>query len=215
MTTILLAVNPSRQAQAWHAELAARRGWAVAGPAHSLLDARRLAAADPPALLVADLRLGDGNLLALIHLLQAGRTAARLPVLVLAPDQADPLLLDLLQAGADNFFTTTGARPGALAEQVQGALAGEAQIAPWIARRLLDYFQVRQHGAPPGAVEDLSNPLALTTAECTLLCQVSVGDRLSELARREGVRPLDLAARVRAVYRKMQWALRAGDLRLA
>jgi len=29
------------------------------------------------------------------------------------------------------------------------------------------------------------------------------------------VRPRDLTARVRAIYRKMQWALRAGDLTLA
>jgi hypothetical protein len=41
------------------------------------------------------------------------------------------------------------------------------------------------------------------------------GTRLADVAQRQGVLPSDLTARVRDIYRKMQWALHAGNLRLA
>lgn len=215
MTTLLLAVHPLQAGPNWADELAAVPGWTVRGPAHSLAQVRQQLAGGPPSLLVADLRLQDGDLLHLMRLLQASHPTLRVPVLVLTPPQADPLLLDVLQAGADSFHTTTPHRPGALAEQVRASLAGGAEIAPWIARRLLDHFQAKLRGPAREIVEDLVNPLSLTQDECALLRQLSAGARVSELARREGVVPRELTSRLRGICRKMQWALRAGDLRLA
>jgi DNA-binding NarL/FixJ family response regulator len=215
MTFVLLAVHDTALCQRWFAELRAAATWQVQPPVHSLTAARRSIARQAPALLVADLRLQDGTVIELIRTLHCGPLPQRAQVLVLAGGEDDPLLLDALQAGADNFFLVADASPGSLAAHAGETLTGGAAIAPWIARRLLDHFAVtgREPGSP--TVEDLSNPLALTTVERTLLRQLSIGQRLADLASLEGVRPRELTARVRAIYRKMQWALRAGDLRLA
>ena len=213
MKSVLLALNDSPQASAWHDELR-DAGWTVQGQSPSFLETRRHLARRMPAVLVTDLRLQDGTVIDLIRTLCAGPWAPRVQVLVLAAVEADPLLLDALQAGADNFFMVPGAQPGALAAQVRDTLGGGAAIAPWIARRLLAHFAVSDREPPRRAVEDLSNPLALTAGECTLLRRLSIGEQLADLARHEGVGPRELTAQVRTIYRKMQWALRAGDLRL-
>ncbi len=214
MKSVLLAVNDTTQASAWQHDLHAA-GWTVRDPVCSFLEARRQLVRQPPAVLVTDLRLLDGSVIELIQALCGGPRTQRVQVLVLTTTEADPLLLDALQAGADNFFMVTDAQPGALAAQVLDTLAGGAAIAPFIARRLLEHFAISGREPARRAVEDLSNPLALTAGECTLLRRLSIGERLADLAQHEGVRPRELTARVRTIYRKMQWALRAGDLRLA
>ena len=222
MNTVLLAMHDPALATTFHAALRATGAWQVPAPVHRVADARAALIRHTPQLLVVDLRLNDGLALSLISLLRLrqpsghGQTPAQ--VLVLATNEADPLLLDALQAGADNFFITTDAAPDALAAHVRKTLAGGADIAPWIARRLLDHFGngvVGAHGRPSRQVEDLSNPLTLTAAERTLLRQLSSGDRLADVACRQGMGPRELTARVRDIYRKMQWALHAGNLTLA
>ncbi len=215
MTSVLIAVHDPARAELWHRELKDQGPWALMRPAHSLADARRRFASAQPSLLVADLQLEDGSLLELIESLPHGSPASRPQVLALVRDEADPLLLDALQAGADNFFMTARAQPGRLAAHVRATLAGSADIAPWIARHLLDYFGFSNRHANMDAVEDLVNPLALTRWECSLLRQLSVGTRMIELAEQEGMDQRDLAASVRAIHRKKQWAQRAGDLSLA
>jgi DNA-binding NarL/FixJ family response regulator len=117
MKSILLAVNDTPQAWAWQDELCAA-GWAVQGPVCSFVEARRQLARQVPVMLVTDLRLLDGSVIELIQTLCAGPRSQRVQVVVLATIEADPLLLDALQAGADNFFMVPGAQPGALAAQV-------------------------------------------------------------------------------------------------
>ena len=214
MTTVLIAVHDPARAKLWHQELHDRGPWTVMRPAHSLAEARRRFASTPPSLLVADLQLEDGSLLELIESLPHGSPASRPQVLALVRDEADPLLLDALQAGADNFFMTARARPGRLAAHVRATLAGSADIAPWIARHLLDFFGFSNRHANMDAVEDLINPLALTRWECALLRQLSAGAQMLELAQEEGMDQRELAARVRAIHRKKQWAQRAGNLSL-
>lgn len=215
MPTVLLAVHESTPSKTWHDELACFGPGSVLGPAHSLAEAGRLASAATPVLLVADLRLRDGRLADLMRLLQAGRRSQPLTVLALVHDATDPLLLDALLAGADSFLLTPQAAPGVLVEQALGALAGEVHIPPTLARRLLDHFKARGVGQGPARLEDLSNPLALTGEEWSLLCELSVGSALGDLARRQGQQPRQLADRLRGIGRKMQWAMRAGDLQLA
>jgi DNA-binding NarL/FixJ family response regulator len=219
MKTILLAVQDTALAAGFHAALQGTRAWQVLPPAHCFADTRAALVRHAPDLLVADLNLRDGSAIGLIRVLQLRQPAGRVraQVLVLAAQESDPLLLDALQAGADNFFLTSGAEPQSLAVRVRETLAGGADIAPWIARRLLDHFGVgagRRASLRDGQVEDMNNPLALTMDERSLLCQLSLGDRLVDLARQQGVQPRDLTSRVRDIYRKMQWALHAGNLRL-
>jgi DNA-binding NarL/FixJ family response regulator len=216
MNTVLLAVQDRALATTYHDALQAGGEWQVLPPVHSFADTRAALIRHAPDLLVADLRLSDGKAIGLIRLLSlrqpVGRSRAQ--VLVLAARESEPLLLDALQAGADNFFLTAGAAPEALALHVRETLAGGADIAPWIARRLLDHFGVGARTLQVAHVEDMNNPLALTPAESTLLRQLSLGERVADVARRQGVVPRDLTARVRDIYRKMQWTLHAGNLRL-
>ena len=215
MLTFLLALHESRRGRAWHDALAGQGLWAVQGPAQSLAEAGRLALAHPPSLLVADLRLRDGTLIDLQRQLRQPRPGPVLPVLALVDDPADPLLLDLLQAGANSFFMTATARPGALVDQARGVLAGDAHVPAPMAQCLLDHFKARGTGYAQSTLEDLSNPLSLDDTEWALLCQLAVGERLSDLSRRAGQAPQQLMERLRGICRKMQWDQRAGNLQLA
>lgn len=214
MQSVLLAIRDPAQAAAWHEELCDSATWALPMPVHTFREARRWALQRTPDLLVTDLRLCDGSATEMIRMLHPAQGVQRGQVLVLCERDDDPLLLDALQAGADNFLVTRQVKPGAIVTRVRETLAGGADVAPWIARRMLEHFGHQGTGGRGGRVEDISNPLSLTSGEQTLLRRLSVGERLADVARQQGVRPLELTARLRAIYLKMQWALRAGDLRL-
>jgi DNA-binding NarL/FixJ family response regulator len=213
MHAVLLAGADPAQAAAWRAGLLASGPWPVLGPVRTFAEARVLINRQQPAVLVCDLRLHDGTAIEMIRTLRAAPPRQRTQVVVVAQAQADTLLLDALQEGADNFFSCDDAAPGALAAHVGETLAGGADIAPWIARRLLDHFGVHNDDRRE-AVEQLIDPLSLTPTERFLLRRLSAGQRLAELARLEGVGQRVLAGHVRAIYRKMQWGLRAEGLAL-
>jgi DNA-binding NarL/FixJ family response regulator len=105
-----------------------------------------------------------------------------------------------------------------MAVQARDLMAGGVDIAPWIARQLLDFFesQLTEVAMPLARtrVESITNPLELTPTERQLLRHLSVGERLAQAAQRVGLAPADCTARVRSIHRRMQWSLRAGDLTL-
>ena len=224
MQSILLAMHDRHQAAVWHAALSATGVWNLHTPVHSFAEVRRSMVLRSTALLVTDLCLRDGTVVDMVRVLRPPDGEARARVLVLCAHESEPLLLDALQAGADNFFVTGVGQPdapaNALATRVRDTLAGDTDIAPWIARRLLDHFGsglghgLQRNAMHRHAVEDLNNPLALTAGERLLLRQLAVGARLADVAHHEGVRPPEIFARLRGIYRKMQWGLRAGDLQL-
>jgi DNA-binding NarL/FixJ family response regulator len=152
----------------------------------------------------------------MIRVLRMGRSYLDTQVLVVARGEGDPLLLDALREGADSFYDPGDRAAEPLAAHARDTLDGNADIAPWIARHLLDHFERRFHAQSMQQlrVEDMSSPLALTPDERVLLRQLAMGLRLSDVARYEKVPPRALSARVREIYRKMQWDLRAGDLTL-
>lgn len=212
MKTVLLAGSNPARTRDWHEALQADGGWQVLGPVHSFAAARPLLHRHDPALLVSDLRLADGTLLDMIRILRTGTAPLRTQVLVAVKCPDDPLLLDALQEGADNFHDSADDRAAPLVDLARETLEGGAEITPWIAHCLLDHFGGNDEPASP--IEEMINPLALTAGERWLLRQLSGGRRLGEVARLEDCAPRELAARVRAIYRKMQWALRAGNLTL-
>ena len=218
MQSLLLATHDRNQAAVWHAALSATGLWNLHDPVHSFAEVRRSIVLRSTALLVTDVRLRDGTVADMVRVLRPVQGEARAQVLVLCETESEPLLLEALQAGASNFFVSVGAQPGALATRVRDTLAGATDIAPWIARRLLDHFGAGagtgSHAVRRHAVEDMSNPLALTAAERMLLRQLTVGERLVDVACHAGVRPPEIFERLRSIYRKMQWTLRAGDLQL-
>lgn len=216
MKTVLIAGHAPAQNKAWLDELTATGQWHVLDPVTSFSQARVLLHRQNPDLLIAELRLLDGSVLDMIRVLRLGRHYLDTQVLVVARGEGDPLLLDALQEGADSFYDPSDPAAEPLAAHARDTLDGNADIAPWIARHLLDHFERRFHDNPmqKSAVEEMISPLALTFDERMLLRQLAMGLRLADVARYEKVAPRALSAKVRAIYRKMQWDLRAGDLTL-
>lgn len=213
MKTVLLAGHDPAKVRSSRRALGAGGDLQVLGPAHSVETARTLLHRHDPDLLVCDLRLADGTAIDLIRLLRNSRGRLRSQILVVARDETDPLLLDALQEGADNFHSASTAAPGALVARARATLAGSADIAPGIASRLLDHFDV-DLADDHLSIAQLSSPLTLTAAERRLLRQLAIGLHLADMARAEGVAARELCGRVRGIHRKMQWNLRAGDLSL-
>ena len=213
MKTVLLAGHAPAQNLAWVQELQTSGDWQILGPVQSFGAARVQLQRHHPDLLIAELRLVDGTVLDMIRLLRVGLHDLRTQVLVVAQGEGDLLLLDALQEGADNFYDTADPKADPLAVHARDTMAGGADIAPWIARRLLDHFERRREVAA-SAMDELISPLALGAEEVLLLRLLACGRRLNDIAKHEGVSPRVLSARVRAIYRKMQWDLRAGDLSL-
>ena len=214
MNTVLMASHDAEQLSAWSEALQRENRWTLLPDAQSLAELRQRLTSHQPALLVCDLVLADGPLADLIRVLRNGGRHQDLRVLAVTRHAQDPQLLSALQAGADSFFVSEGARAQDLAARVADTLAGGADIAPWIARCLLEHFGQEAMEPPRSQVEVLSNPLALVPLEQKLLRQLSAGLRLNDVAAVEGVLPRELTTLVRGIYRKMQWTLRAGDLSL-
>ncbi len=217
-TVLLVAWEPARS-RAWQRELADHDEWAVLAPVHAVCLAQAQLNQQRPDLLITDLRMPDGTAIDLVrslrhnHPARAGDDlAGQILVMTQGPDA---LLLEALQEGADNFLDDAELGANPLSRHARDTLTGGAHMAPWVARRLLDYFGVYGIDRPhPGQHEGFS-PLELSRAERQLLRQLSIGQRLADVAHSLGLAPRDGAARVRSIYRKMQWALRAGDLTLS
>jgi DNA-binding NarL/FixJ family response regulator len=215
MKSVLIAVHDPNQAGVWAQALRDAGDWLVHDSVRSFSQAHQALLRHRPDLLVADLRLADGTALDLVRVLRTGLNPLPTQILVVTREADSALLLDVLQEGADNFVAAETVTPQSLLALARDTLAGSAEIAPWVARRLLEHFGGAAHESGRTPIEDLTNPLVLTDAERRLLWRLSNGFRVAEVARVEGVRPRELTGRVRAIYRKVQWQLRAGDLSLA
>jgi len=212
--SVLMAGWDPKRSAGWRRALESAGGWTVRKPARSLAELQSRAMRRPPDLLITDLRMPDGPATVLIHALRFGVRPLVMPILVVTRQQ-DPLILDALQEGADGVLDLSEPNGVTLAEHAQHLMNGGADIAPWIARRLLDHFGLGVAHPHRAAVEMVINPLELTSQERELLHHVSIGRRLAEAAHAAQFGPEERSAeQVRAIYRKMQWRLRAGDLRL-
>ncbi len=215
MNGVLLALRDGHRAARYGAELEATGEWTLLPAARSNTGARAVLAQHEAVLLVTELELIDGSTTDLLRGLQRRPGGHRVNVLVSSCHAAEnPLVLDALHAGADSFVDLSDAPAGTLAASARATLAGRGQIAPWVGRRLLAHFG---HSDPQRqqAVEELSSPLALNADERSLLQRLADGQPLDELALGDGVTARMVLGRLRAVCRKTQWLLRAGDLTLA
>lgn len=219
MHTVLFAVHDPYQAMIWSRAFEVTGHWRVCARVCTLTQARKALLGQRPDLLLADLRLLDGTAIEILPALRTGLKPLPTQILIVARESDRPLLIAALLEGADNVVTAESIGPAALVQQAFDTLAGSAEIAPCVARTLLEHFgadtpsgQGRSLRRTP--VEDLTNPLSLTDAERSLLRRLSNGFRVAEIARVDGIRPRELAGRVRKICRKLQWQMRAGNLRL-
>lgn len=209
-TVVILCPEPALALQ-WREQLTAAQDLRVAGISNSPASVRAMVAQHGVDLILADLRLLRGTRNgALRSLRSTGSEDA--PLIVVVGDRLDdPLLLDALRGGADNFHVP-GPNPFALAEVVQRTLDGESFIVPAIASQVLEQFD---RTAPEGSDDPLAtNTLLLTATERSLLVRVAQGRTVAQIAEAEATAPRHLGALVRSAYRKLRWNLRANALSL-
>jgi DNA-binding NarL/FixJ family response regulator len=222
MITVFILRRTMRDARRSQAALEATPDLLVAGVVDTLAGARMLLESCDPDVLLADLRLEDGNLLALLNQMRATAPASDRPqVLTVATASDDPMLFGALRSGAQSYLLDIDAN-AAPAPAIRRLLRGEASASAGIARQVLTFFGVPMTAASAPAVNkraldwlsDAQNPLRLSSAEGHMLALLSQGHGVGQIAVRMSVSVESIGRRIANVYRKIQWDVRSGSLSL-
>lgn len=214
VSSVILVTRDPQQAIQWRSLLTATQQHEVVAITNSARSARALLAQHRPRVVVCDLRLLDGTALAMIQTLASEPDASRPAIIVVAPNDADPLLREAMRSGADNYHVP-GPQADTLPGCVRKTLLGESTLTTSIAHALLDHFdRAPRHSRDWTPIDEVQSPLNLTPHERELLVRVAAGRDLQQLAEQHAVNPHALGAAVRGIYRKMQWDQRAGSLSL-
>jgi DNA-binding NarL/FixJ family response regulator len=221
MTSVFILRRTMRDARRSQAALEATPDLLVVGVADSLARARTLLEGCDGDVLLADLRLEDGNLLGLLNQMRAVQPASDRPrVIAVATATDDPMLFGALRGGAESFLLDLDANE-APAPAIRRLLRGEASASAGIARQVLSFFGVASSGAMPSVneraldwVADGHNPLCLSRAEQHMLTLLSQGNSVGPIAVRMGVSVESIGRRIANIYRKIQWDVRSGSLSL-
>ena len=182
--------------------IAAAPGLQMQALAGSVAQAREALARYTPDLLVADLLQPGGNLLALLQGLRGGAGDGAPQVLVLCASADDPRLVEAIRHGADGYFMP--GRPASLIATIEQVLRGESTMTPQIARELMAHFDAHAVGSP----------LRLAEPDRLLLRWTAEGFLVSEVARGLLLDTHQVALRMRSIYRKLQFDVRAQRLAL-
>jgi DNA-binding NarL/FixJ family response regulator len=200
MSTVLLLHGAAKIGQSLAATIAAVDGLQVLASVTSVADAREAIARETPDLFIADLLQPGGNLFALLQSLRGSGAEHRPQVLVLGASIDDPRLVEAMRLGADGYFMP--GRPALLIAAIEQVLRGESTMTPQIAREVMAHFEA---ATPPLRLNDADRSLLQWTAEGYLVSEVARGLRLT---------PHAVALRVGAIYRKLQFDVRAQRLGL-
>jgi NarL family two-component system response regulator LiaR len=221
MLSVFILRNNMFDARHTQGALETTRDFHVAGVADSLFKLRLALANDLPDVLLADLRVGDGTLLGLLHELRSTVQGAMPRVLTVATGADDMLLFAALRAGAGSFIVEREAT-SAPARALGRLLRGEAATSASVARQALSCFGV----ADPATVKspaderaldwdtDAQNPLRLSRGEQHLLVLLAQGNSIAQIAVRTAISVESIGRHIANVYRKLQWDLRSGSLAL-
>jgi DNA-binding NarL/FixJ family response regulator len=177
------------------AVVAASPGFALAGAAADLAQARRLLAAAVDVLLT-DLGLPDGSGIALIREARAQRPA--LPIMVMTVLADEQTVLSAIEAGA-NSYLIKGAGRDEVSAALEQLLAGGSPISPSIARHLLRRLQ----GPPPSPAAAAGASL-LSERETEILRHIAKGFSSAEVARLLEISVHTVTTHVRNLYRKLE-----------
>jgi DNA-binding NarL/FixJ family response regulator len=154
----------------------------VVGEADDGADAVKLATALCPDVVVMDVRMprmdGVAATRALLDTGTVGRTALTVTVLMLTTFNDDDAVYEALRAGASGFLLKNTA-PRMLSDAIRSVAAGEAWLAPAVARRLLDDFAAR----PDASIPTPEQMRQLTGREKEVLALVAHGLTNSAIAR--------------------------------
>jgi DNA-binding NarL/FixJ family response regulator len=213
MSRVFLLINDPLVAARMRATLDAAGGLEVVGWVNTIAQTRVQLGAAKADLVLADLQLADGWLSGFLTELAGETRHGRPQVLAVALSLGDSQLLEALCHGAGGYFVQ-GASSEALVQTVRQALAGEATMAPEIARQVKAHFDALDWD-PTDFVGESLNPLHPNDNERLLLQWVASGYLPHEIARHMKITPGEVGRSVRTLYRKLQYDLRAGSLSLA
>lgn len=212
MTSVYLLVSDPLAARRMQNTLASQPGLVVSGWANTLAAARFQLARTRPTLVIADLKLPDGNASELFEEFSSSGEYGRPQTIVLTPSLDDPSLIGALQAGADAYLIEHAMGQDLIAT-VRLVLGGASPMDSTIARRVRAHFDERVWDATD-FVGETQNPLHLTDDERLLLERTAQGYDATAIAQGQRTTAQAIGQRLRTIYRKMQLDLRAGSLSL-
>lgn len=213
MASIVLLHSDRAIARRLQAVIETHEGLTVNGLADSVHAARELLAAATPDLLIVDLLLPAAHVRALLDGLRGKGQFGRPLVLVLAVSVDDARLMEALRHGADAYFAQARSPISLLATILQ-TLDGESGMAPQIARLVRAHFESADWD-PTDFIAESQNPLRLSETDRLLLQWTAEGYLVNEVARGLQLSAHGVGVRIRNIYRKLQFDLRAAGLSLS
>jgi DNA-binding NarL/FixJ family response regulator len=213
MSRVFLLLNDPLVAARLRATLDAVDGLEVVGWVNTIAQARLQIGPARADVVLADLQLADGWLTAFLPELVGDARHGRPRVLAAALSLGDSQLLEALCHGADGYIVQ-GLSSDMLVQALRQTLAGEATMAPEIARQVKAHFDALDWD-PTDFVGESLNPLHPNEHERILLQWVASGYLPEEIAGHMKITPREVGRSIRTLYRKLQYDLRAGSLSLA
>jgi DNA-binding NarL/FixJ family response regulator len=212
MASIVLLHSDPAIARRLRAVIETQEGLQVTGIADSVPALRDLLSGGAPDLLIVDLLLPAADVRSLLKGLRGNGQFGRPLVLALAVSVDDARLMDALRHGADAYFAQARSPISLLATILQ-ALNGESSMAPQIARHVKSHFEAASWDETD-FVGESQNPLRLSETDQLLLQWTAEGYLVNEVARGLQLSPRGVGVRIRNIYRKLQFDLRAAGLSL-
>ena len=185
-------------------------GARLVGACGTLADALQVIEHIPIDLLIADLKLPDGNGIQAIRLLRERQPAAEAMVISVLAD--DRTVIAAIEAGATGYLLKDS-DPIDIVKAIAELLAGRSPISSTIARTIVRRLGARDpsSGAGPDAASDArSDPSSdsasppLTPREMDILWGIAKGFTYGELAERLKISKQTVPVHIKHIYRKLQ-----------
>jgi len=177
-------------------------GGKLIGACGTLGDALQVIDNIPIDLLIADLKLPDGNGIQAIRLLRERQPAAESMVISVLAD--DRTVIEAIEAGATGYLLKDS-DPIDIVKAIAELLAGRSPISSTIARTIVRRLGARDPSAaagPDAASEPGSPPL--TPREMDILWGIAKGFTYGELAERLKISKQTVPVHIKHIYRKLQ-----------
>jgi DNA-binding NarL/FixJ family response regulator len=184
-------------------------GLQLAGRASTLAQARTMVERGTPDLLLGALCLEDGWSTRLMDEMRGPGRKGGPMLVVLAESFQDPHLMLALRHGADGYLVQ-GRGKLETAAAIKLVLGGGSPMSPEIARQVAAHFGRAE--SPGTAALDGPGPRQPTPQERLMLDCIGQGCSTHEIAHKLQISEAQVNVRIRNLYRKLQFDLRAGTL---
>ena len=177
-------------------------GARLVGACGTLGDALQVIDNIPIDLLIADLKLPDGNGIQAIRLLRERQPAAEAMVISVLAD--DRTVIEAIEAGATGYLLKDS-DPIDIVGAIAELLAGRSPISSTIARTIVRRLGARDPSAAPGPdVPSEPGSPPLTPREMDILWGIAKGFTYGELAERLKISKQTVPVHIKHIYRKLQ-----------